>query len=402
MRLRNQDFYEEYVFTCNRCKSCTITDDERCLAVCPSYDLYGFFTDCGGGKAHIAQKILEGSGRLGPDLSEAVYRCLLCQACKEGCPVTIDTYLVIRDLREAMVEKGMGPVGRQKDVLASLAAAGHPHRCEGDPADAGARTRWLQGLSVKDASEEKCAYLLYVGCGVLDQGGSAGATSAAAVRLLARSGLDVGVLAGREQCCGAVAAELGDRKLFLRLARSNIEAIRRTGAHTVVTICPLCHAYLKREYLEDEALGWSPEIDVVHITEVLADVAGKGLLTPVREIEKKVTYHDPCHLGRHSNVYEAPRKLIAAIPGVELVEMQRTRGHAYCCGGGTGVRLAFRPLSEAAVSQRLAETELTGADMLLTACPQCRRQFEEELKASGRSAKLSVEDVVTLFEVSTR
>lgn len=402
MRLRNQDFYEEYVFTCNRCKSCTITDDERCLAVCPSYDLYGFFTDCGGGKAHIAQKILEGSGTIGPEVCEAVYRCLLCQACKEGCPVTIDTYLVIRDLREAMVEKGVGPVGRQKEVLASLAAAGHPHGCDGVQAGAGGRTEWLQGLKVKDASEERCAYLLYIGCSVAGQDGAAGATPAAAVRLLARSGLDVGVLAGREQCCGAVAAELGDRKLFLRLARNNIEAIRRTGAHTVVTICPLCHAYLKREYLEDEDLGWSAEIDVVHITEVLADVAGKGLIEPVREIRKKVTYHDPCHLGRHSQVSEAPRALIAAIPGVELVEMQRTRGHAYCCGGGTGVRLAFPRLSEAAVAARLAEAQLTGAEMLLTACPQCRRQFEEGLKASRGSARLEVGDVVTLFEASTR
>ncbi len=398
MKLRNQDFYEEYVFTCNRCKSCTITGDHRCLNVCPSYDLYGFFTNCGGGKAHIAQKVLEGSALLDPDLCDAVYRCLLCQACKTGCPVTIDTYLVIRDLRELMVKKGLGPMEEQRPLLASLATYGYPCTHGGTRA---ARATWLKGYEIafKDEEHRESEYLLYVGCSVVDNPYAA-ATAAASLRLLTKAGLDPVVLGQKEHCCGAVAAELGDRQLYLRVAKENSSAIRATGARTIVTICPLCYAYLKKEYLEDDALEWSPEIEVLHITDMLLRMISEGRLVPRQGISRKVTYHDPCHLGRHAEVYQSPRALLGAIPGIEFVEMERNKEHAYCCGGGTGVYQAYRTLSEAACKERLDEACMSGSDVLVTACPHCQRQFAQGIEMNHGKSCLEVCDIVTLLEAS--
>ena len=395
MKLKHQDFYEEYAFTCNRCKSCTITDDTRCLPICPSYNKYGFFTECAGGKAHVAQKLLEGSRPAGPELREAAYRCQLCQACKVTCPVTIDTYLLIRDLREALVRKGAGPMPGQERLLQALREHGHPQGA--DPKE---RDRWLAPLGLVDAASEPCDILLYAGCSATWPH-TVDSDLGAAVRILRKAGVRIGALGSRETCCGAFALELGDRDLFVRMARDNIASLSATGAPEVMTVCPYCHAFLKVEYAEEEGdLGTSLSCEVSHVTQVLDRVISEGRIAPDVALRRKVTFHDPCHLGRHAEEYEAPRTLLRSIPGLELVEMERNRESAYCCGGGTGVREGFPDFSEATVRERLREAADTGAEILVTSCPHCHLRFVEGMKKLETPPALEVKGILELLAAS--
>ena len=343
---------------------------------------------------HIAQKIMEGSKKVDPELCEAVYRCLLCQACKVGCPLTIDTYLVIRDLREAMVRKGLGPMTAHRDLLTAMSTCGHPS----GHLD-GKRGQWIHDLQVKDALHEHCEVLLYVGCNVT-QSPSAKRSLDAAVSVLRGAGLDIGALGENEHCCGAFAAELGDRALFLKLAKANMACLNKAAPKEIITTCPFCYAFLKTEYQEDADLSERLECKVTHITEVLSRLLTQGSLRTERVIKKKVTYHDPCHLGRHAAVYDAPRMLLKGIPGIELMEMMRNKQNAYCCGGGTGIHEAFREFSQTTALERLKEAQETGADYLVTACPHCYVQFQRGISSMKTPPPLRVVDLLELVEQS--
>ncbi len=388
MRLANMELYEDYIFSCNRCRTCTLTDDPRCLPICPSYERYGFFTYCGGGKAHIAQKLVEGSRRLGPDLAEALYRCNLCRACQAGCIVTIDTYSLILDLREAMVKRGFGPLPGQRPLLDGMREQGNPYGTrEG-------RGRWAEGIAgLKDARSERAEVLFLAGCAA-DFEPSAGRGTANAARALLRAEVDLVTLGGAEPCCGAAALELGDAALFESMARQAIGLFRESGAEKIVVSCPKCFHHIRETYPEvDEDF----DISVRHVTELLADLVKAGTLSPSRPVEGKVTYHDPCHLGRYAEVYEAPRALLAAIPGLELVEMERIRDKAYCCGSGTGIRESVPDLASFAAAGRLAEARTTGASVLATACSHCETHLGESLADGGEGRGMEIADVATLL-----
>lgn len=388
MRLANMELYEDYIFSCNRCRTCTLTDDPRCLPICPAYEHYGFFTYCGGGKAHIAQKLVEGSRRLAPDLADALYRCNLCRACQAGCIVTIDTYSLILDLREAMVKRGFGPLPGQRPLLDGMREQENPYGLrEG-------RGRWAEGIGgLKDARSEQAEFLFLAGCAA-DFEPSAGNGAADAARVLLRAGVDFSVLGGAEPCCGAAALELGDAALFESMARQAIDLFRETGAEKIVVSCPKCFHHIRETYPEvDEDF----DIPVRHVTEVLTELIDAGTLSPSRPVEEKVTYHDPCHLGRYAEVYEAPRTVLAAIPGLELVEMERIREKAYCCGAGTGMREGVPDLARFAAAGRLAEARATGANVLATACSHCEAHLDGALAAGEEGRGMEIVDVASLL-----
>jgi len=388
MRLANMDFYEDYIFSCNRCRTCTITDDPRCLPICPAYERYGFFTYCGGGKAHIAQKLLEGSRRLAPDLADAIYRCNLCRACQSGCIVTIDTYSLILDLREAMVKRGFGPLPGQRTLLGGMREQGNPYGArEG-------RGRWAEGIDgLRGPSSGPSSVLFFAGCAA-DFEPTAGRGAADAARALLRAGVDLAALRGTEPCCGAAALELGDTVLFESMARDAADRIRSTGAERLVTACPKCLHTMREAYPEvDEDL----DLEVLHVTEFFAELIEAGALRLSKGLQGKVTYHDPCHLGRYCEVYEAPRAVLGAIPGIELVEMERVRDKAYCCGAGTGVREGVSELARFAAAGRLVEARNTGAHVLATACGHCVAHLAESLQDQDEGRAMEIADVATLL-----
>ena len=199
--------------------------------------------------------------------------------------------------------------------------------------------------------------------------------------------MDFGILGEAELCCGSTLLRMGDREGFKRMARANLDSLKKLGVKTVVTGCSGCYSVLKEEYPELEDLPF----EVKHITEMLASLVKEGRADPQGEVAMKVTYHDPCHLGRYCEVFDAPREVLEAIPGLELAEMQRSREKGWCCGAGAGVRTAFPEFAAWSAGERLYEAKETGAEAVATACPFC----EQNLRAAADGFEvLSVVDLL--------
>jgi len=286
-----------------------------------------------------------------------------------------------------LVQQGLYPAifNTLRDTLSAH------HNISGD--DNSNRLIWSQNLpEIPDGlgKKQKAEVVFFVGC-VSSFYPICYSIPQSAVQVMEKVGLDYMALGGEEWCCGfpLIIAGMGDeaRKFMLH----NVEAIQRTGARRLVTSCPSCYHTWKHDCprLLGEPLGF----EVLHITELLAELLGDGLLT-LRPLEEIVTYHDPCDLGRSSGVYDAPREVIQSIPGIKLVEMEHNRELSLCCGGGGDVEMADKELTVAVARRRIAEAQATGAKILLSACQQCKRT----LFSAARSERLRIRvlDVVEL------
>jgi Fe-S oxidoreductase len=219
---------------------------------------------------------------------------------------------------------------------------------------------------LKTLRDHKAPTLLFAGCSADRPEGRAAAVALA--KLMHKAGDDFAILGADESCCGLYARDLGFHDEYTRLRDANIDAVRRAGVRTVVTACGSCRR-IWGEYPEDEM----PGLRVVHGVEYLDELARGGKLKFKKTISKKVTYHDPCHLGRGAGVYDAPRSLLRAIPGLELIEMPRNRRWSSCCGGG--VPESYPELAKWSAEDRLAEAKAAGAELLLTTSAVCHRSF---------------------------
>jgi Fe-S oxidoreductase len=194
----------------------------------------------------------------------------------------------------------------------------------------------------------------------------------ALAKLLQAAGEDFVILGADEKCCGLYAFDLGFRREYERLKDSNLATIQSAGITKVVTACGSCQR-IWREYAKSDKAGFT----VLHGIEYIDELVASGRLKFTRAMRKKVTYHDSCHLGRGAGVYDPPRRLLSAIPGVELMEMPRNRRWAWCCGGGGGVPEADPALAQWSAADRMTEALATGADVMLTASALCQRSFAE-------------------------
>jgi heterodisulfide reductase subunit D len=230
------------------------------------------------------------------------------------------------------------------------------------------RGAWADGLGLKKLGAGKAAILLFAGCSADRAEGRAAAVALA--RLMKQAGEDFAVLAERESCCGLYARDLGFRDEYARLQEENLKTIGEAGIHTVVTACGSCRR-IWGEYPEEKL----KDVKVFHAVEYLEKLIQEGRLRFGKKIDKKVAYHDPCHLGRGAGVYDAPRNILRAMPGVELVEMPRNRRWSWCCGGGGGVPEAFPDLAKWNAEDRLREATECGVDLVVTASALCHRSF---------------------------
>lgn len=211
------------------------------------------------------------------------------------------------------------------------------------------------------------------------------------IELLRKAGVDFKLLGKDEWCCGSVLFRTGNLEAAKEVAEHNIKALRRVNTTQVLTSCAGCYRTLKKDY---EKMFGKQDFKVIHIVDFLEKLIEDGKLK-FPTVNMKVTYHDPCHLGRHSDVYESPRKILNSIPGLELVEMARNRQNARCCGAGGGVRSAFKDLSDKMADARLKEAEETGADVLTSACPFCTFALRDSVKRNG--SKIRVLDLPELL-----
>ncbi len=319
--------------------------------------------------------------------STGTYDCTLCGRCAVVCPVNIQTRRLWITMRETLVDRGSYPEPMdhlRETVTTSYNISG----------DANAeRLIWSQNLPevpVGVGGKSQAEVVYFVGC-VASFYPRSYSIPQSAVEIFEHAGLDYMTLGGEEWCCGfpLVIAGMGDAAV--EMARHNVEAVRRAGANQLVTSCPSCYHTWKDEY--PHVLGEPLGFEVRHVTEMLEDLVDADALA-LSPLEETVTYHDPCDLGRTSGVYDPPRNVIRAIPGVTLVEMRDHHAYSLCCGGGGDVEMADKDLVTAVAQSRVAQARETGAKYLLSACQQCTRTLAEAVRRER--VRIRVLDVVEL------
>lgn len=212
-------------------------------------------------------------------------------------------------------------------------------------------------------------------------------------KILDTAGIDYTTLGNEEDCCGSVLLRIGMKQEAKMLARKNIEKIESMGVMRVVTSCAGCYKTFKKDY--PNILDKPIPFEVVHMVELISDLINDGKIEIKKSLTEKVTYHDPCHLGRHCGIYEQPRGVIRRIPGLDLVEMRNNKRLANCCGAGGGIRSAFKDLSQMLSRRRIQEANDTGAKILLSACPFCEYQFKEAVDCAD--SEINVMDIQELI-----
>jgi len=295
-----------------------------------------------------------------------VYDCTLCARCYQVCPVGIEMRALWIAMREQIVELGLHPalMDRLRETVTTH------YNISGDPNEN--RLGWTANMAAAPEGldrRERAEVVYYMGC-VAAFYPMVYSVPQSFVSLLDRAGVDYTTLGGEEYCCGFPLIIAGMGRDAQALMRHNVEQVRALGARTLVAACPSCYHTWKHTYpqLMGEALGF----EVVHETEFLAELARGGAFD-LQPLERIVTYHDPCDLGRNSGIYDEPRQLITAIPGVTLVEMKDHREYALCCGGGGDVEMADAEVAQAVGRSRILQAQDTGAQFIITACQQCKR-----------------------------
>ncbi|HLG91477.1 MAG TPA: (Fe-S)-binding protein, partial [Acidimicrobiales bacterium] len=350
--------------------------------------------------------LADGSGDGGDDKAlvpdviaeDVLWSCTTCGACVEQCPVDIEHVDTIVDMRRYQVLMESSFPSEASSMLRNI-------ENQGDPWGLGARHRldWAEGLEV-DVVEASIPpdveYLYWVGCaGALDE--RARKMTQAIARLLQEAGVRFAVLGPAESCTGDPARRMGNEYLFQTQAEANISTLKAVGARKVIASCPHCFNTLGREY---PALGG--DFEVVHHTQLLGQLLAEGRLAPRRPLEATVTYHDPCYLGRHNRVFDEPRAVLDAVPGLRSVEMHRCRERGFCCGAGGSRMWMEERIGKRVNAERTDEALSTGADMVGTACPYCLIMLDDALKQrqAGGSAPQStrVLDVAQVLEESLR
>lgn len=407
---------------CSRCSSCKWVPYNQIKSWrfgknCPSIVWNNFHAYSGSGRMIIAQSILKGRSELNDDVTDIIYKCQMCGACDAACKVyrdDIDLTEVLLELRAYCVESGQLVI----EHMAMIDALKKDDNVIGQPKEK--RGDWAEGLAVKDINTEQAEVIFHAGCR-FSYDEELRATVRGAVELMLAAGVDVGIAGKEESCCGARAYELGYRGEAENYADDMISRMKASGAKTLVTPCSDGYAAFRFLY---PRMGKELPCEVVHMTEYLGHLVSQGRLSLKGELPLTVTYHDPCHLGRMGDpflgewsgdklsrpmsmkragkkgVYEAPREILAAIPGLELQEMERIKEYSWCCGAGGGVYEAFPEFATWAARERLDEALATGAEALVTACPWCEKVFREA--ASEMNADLEVYDISDLVLRSVR
>jgi Fe-S oxidoreductase len=330
---------------------------------------------------------------------DVLWSCTTCGACVEQCPVDIEHVDTIMELRRYQVLMESRFPSEAGTMLRNVENSGDPWGL-----GAGQRLAWTEGLDfevpvVAGTIPDDVEYLYWVGCAAALED-RARKTARAVAGLLHRAGVRFAVLGPRESCTGDPARRLGNEYLYQLQAQQNIETLNSINAVKVVASCPHCFNTLAREYPH---LGGNYE--VIHHTQLLRRLVDEGRLRPQGSVEATVTYHDPCYLGRHNDVYDAPRAVLDAVPGIRSVEMHRCRERGFCCGAGGARMWMEERIGKRVNLERTDEALATGADVVGTACPYCMVMLDDAIKqrqAEGSTEGVRVLDVAQVLEESLR
>ena len=323
---------------------------------------------------------------------EDIWRCTTCGRCPDRCPRGVKQIEVGVSLRRVASEYEVFPssVRSARTARASLISEGNPLQGERQK-----RADWAKDLSVKPYAEGM-EILYFVGC-YFSYDPRMKRVARATVDILNKAGVDFGILGNDENCCGESIRKTGSEKVFKQLARDNIKTFIDRGVKRLVVSSPHCLHTFKNEYPE-----FMVNFEVLHLSQYLMELVETGRLELSGEYSKKVTYHDPCYMGRHNDIYTAPRDILGMIKGLELVEMIDSYQDSLCCGGGGGRIWMDTPQEERFSDLRLHQARETGAEVLATACPYCITNFEESRLNLEYEDVLEVKDIAEIVsEVST-
>jgi Fe-S oxidoreductase/nitrate reductase gamma subunit len=370
------------------------TECGRCTLVCPAHrvgkslsprdiilDLQRLMHD----PAHdFAQPYLGATPALSNDV---MWECTTCGACVEACPVSIEQMPKIVDTRRFLVMEDAEFPETMQHALTSLETRGHPLR-----GTAFSRVDWAQGLNISTLAEARdVEVLLWVGCG-----GALVERNQKVVRALAqlldKAGVKFAILGREEKCTGDPARRIGNEFLFEQLAQENIALLERYAVKKIVTSCPHCFNTFRNEYPQ-----FGGRYEVYHHSEYLARLVDEGKLSSQMPTDKKVTFHDPCYLGRHNGVYDAPRQLVQISTASAPVEMEQSRSNGFCCGGGGGMSFVDEPPNQRVNQERARQVLETDADVVAVGCPFCMTMLEDGINARKGDRDLQVMDVAELL-----
>jgi Fe-S oxidoreductase len=318
--------------------------------------------------------------------TEEIWRCTTCGSCPQQCPRDVRQIESGVSLRRLATEYGVFPnaVKPLRAVSASLIGAGNPL---GE--DRQSRADWAEGMGIK-AFDEEMELLYFPGC-YLSYDPRLKKVARATAAILNEAGIEYGILGTKENCCGESIRKTGDEELFKRLAKENIKTFVDNGVKKIVVSSPHCYHTFKNEYPE-----FMVHFEVVHISQLIGELIDEGRLTLRGEFVHRVTYHDPCYLGRHNGVYDEPRDLLRRIAGLELLEMAETRQASLCCGGGGGRIWMETVMGERFSDLRVAQAVEAGAEVLATACPYCIANFEDSRLGLADENALTIKDITEI------
>jgi Fe-S oxidoreductase len=381
---------KDLLYRCAKCAACT-QDRDTFMAVCPSGERFGFETFYLMGRVEFVRALLENKIDIKSSswIDKVLYSCTECRACVEQCYyVTNKDFLSCVSLgKQLVVDLGFVP-SRVREFFENVINYGNPY---GFPRDA--RDRLVEELGLEYFDPKVHEYLLWVGCNAV-YNDVAKESLKSFIELLRSAGIKFGVLGGEEDCCGHEVLRLGERGLFEELARRNIETLRRRGVRKIITMCPHGYNAFKNDYPRVDP--WIRNVEIYHHAQFLKMLIDSGRLR-VERVNAKVTYHDPCFLGRYNNVYDEPRDVIKAV--ADLVEMPRNRKSSFCCGGGSGGfytdYLGGSPNESARI--RIREALSTGANYLITACPICKIMLTSGAESEGVKDKIKIIDITQLI-----
>lgn len=321
-------------------------------------------------------------GLEGFESDEILYACTTCRLCVENCPRGVAIIDVVRAMRAMIAESGGGPQ-MLRTIMGSIHSKGNPWSEERDK-----REKWTEGQDVP-RFEAGTEYFLSVCCTSAYDPRSQ-AIARALNKVLKAAGVSFGIIGNEESCCGETLRKMGDEEQFGGLVQKNIELFQGKGVKKIITTSPHCYTTFTQEYPE-----FGGEFEVVHYTQLLEQLAAEGKLNFTKPLGKKAIYHDPCYLGRHTKVYDAPRALLKAM-GAEVMEFDRCRNLSMCCGGGGG-RLWMEAEPEQRFStHKIREADAKGAQVLATACPYCINMFTDSAKGENLDEKIAVMDLAEM------
>ncbi len=345
-----------------------------CAGICPLSQVYSGFP---------RNSLRHGQLGLTDFESEDSWVCATCKACEKQCPRGVEIIDYMRSLRKMAVETGVGYLPRSlRRAMLNIASVGNPF---GEAPEK--RAAWATELGVEPFTRDMELLLFldcYAGYDPLVRN-----AAIAVINILRKAVVKFGILGSEEKCCGESVNKAGNGELFKTLALENIRLFREKGVRRIVAISPHCYHTFKNEY---PAFGG--DFEVLHYTQYLAQLIKEGRLKLTRELNKKVTYHDPCYLGRHNGIYDEPREVLRSVSGIDLLEMPLSRETSFCCGGGGG-KIWMEVKKEKRISDlRLQQAVKTGADTLVTACPYCMVNLEDSKLVNN--AQVSVTDIARL------